>query len=63
VARHDRKRIQCFYGEEEKDSICPSAELAGIEVIKTKGGHHFDGDYRRLAEIILNGAKRRMRGN
>ena len=51
--------IQCFYGEEEKDSFCPALASRGAEVIRTKGKHHFDGDYAHLAQQILAGFKRR----
>ena len=51
--------IQCFYGEEEKDSFCPALASRGAEVIRTKGKHHFDGDYIQLAQQILEGFKRR----
>ena len=55
----DRSELQCFYGEEEDDSICPDPRLAGAEIIETKGGHHFDGDYAALAARIHAGALRR----
>lgn len=55
----DLRRVQCLYGEEEEDSLCPSPELEGIERIRTSGGHHFDGDYEKLARDILAGASRR----
>jgi type IV secretory pathway VirJ component len=29
------------------------------EVVRTEGGHHFDGDYDALAQRILEGARRR----
>ena len=51
--------VQCFYGEEEEDTVCSDPALTGAEVIRTTGGHHFDGDYESLAEKILDGAKRR----
>ncbi|MGK9231740.1 virulence factor family protein [Inquilinus limosus] len=56
----DPARIQCFYGEEEDDTVCPTSALAGAEVIKTTGGHHFDGDYDSLARIIMDGATKRQ---
>jgi type IV secretory pathway VirJ component len=59
LLRIDPARVQCFYGEEEDDSICPDPALAKCEIIKTSGGHHFDGDYAALAEKILVGARRR----
>src|SRR5262245_9512380 len=56
----DLSRVQCFYGEDEDDSLCPEVEPRGAEVIRTTGGHHFDGDYDALARTILDGAKRRQ---
>jgi type IV secretory pathway VirJ component len=47
--------IQCFYGEEEDDPLCARPELEGAGRIKTGGGHHFDGNYERLADAILAG--------
>lgn len=58
----DLTRVQCIYGEDEDDSLCPSSELEGIERIRTSGGHHFDGDYEKLAREILDGAARRSAG-
>jgi type IV secretory pathway VirJ component len=44
----------CFYGEEEAaDSLCPTLDASKFTIIKTKGGHHFDGDYNFLADAIL----------
>jgi type IV secretory pathway VirJ component len=58
LAGIDPGLVQCFYGAEEEDSLCPT--LAGkTEVIRTAGGHHFDGDYARLADDILEGFRRR----
>jgi type IV secretory pathway VirJ component len=51
--------IQCFFGQDEGDSACPTLAKRGVEVIKTTGGHHFDGDYEALARRILAGFKRR----
>ena len=57
--RLDLARVQCFYGEEEEDTLCRAPELAAAERIGTRGGHHFDGDYAKLAQRILDGALRR----
>ncbi|HJT12857.1 MAG TPA: AcvB/VirJ family lysyl-phosphatidylglycerol hydrolase [Dongiaceae bacterium] len=47
----------CFYGEDEAaDSLCPTLDAAKFTIIKTKGGHHFDGDYNFLADTILRTA-------
>ncbi len=56
----DPARVQCFLGvEEEDESGCTDPSLARAEIIKTPGGHHFDGDYRKLARRIIEGAVRR----
>jgi type IV secretory pathway VirJ component len=57
----DRAGVQCFYGEDEDDSICPDPQLAGAEIVKTKGGHHFDGDYAALAQRIFDAAEKRAK--
>lgn len=59
IARLDPGLLQCVYGVEEDDTLCPDPALAGAEVIKTDGGHHFDGNYGALAQRILVGARRR----
>ena len=55
LARLPVHLVQCFYGEEETEAACTAPELAGAEIVATKGGHHFDGDYGRLAEAIARG--------
>lgn len=50
--------IQCFYGVEEEDTACTRPELKGAQLIRTEGGHHFDGNYEALADAILAGASR-----
>jgi type IV secretory pathway VirJ component len=59
LAQLDLSRVQCFYGEEEEQTLCPDPALAQAEIIRTTGGHHFDGDYPALARRILDGAERR----
>jgi type IV secretory pathway VirJ component len=56
VQRFPPRLLQCVYGEEEEDTLCRDPALVGAEIIRTRGGHHFDGDYRALAERILRGA-------
>jgi type IV secretory pathway VirJ component len=46
--------VQCFYGENEKDTLCPALTKTGVEVIRTSGDHHFGGDYNSLEKRILN---------
>ncbi|MEN3952723.1 AcvB/VirJ family lysyl-phosphatidylglycerol hydrolase [Iodidimonas sp. SYSU 1G8] len=59
VRRMKMARVQCIFGAED-ESACADLRKDGAEVIKTSGGHHFDGDYEALAEVILSGLKRRL---
>jgi type IV secretory pathway VirJ component len=53
--------IQCIFGETEKDSVCAQPELdATVNRIELSGGHHFDGDYRHTADLIIAADKIRM---
>ncbi|KWF71172.1 virulence factor family protein [Burkholderia pseudomultivorans] len=45
--------VQCFYGAEEKDTMCPALANSGIDVIRTEGDHHFGHDYIALEKKIL----------
>lgn len=44
--------VLCIYGEEDVQSIC-TRPLDGVHVLELPGGHHFGGNYPRLAELIL----------
>jgi type IV secretory pathway VirJ component len=46
--------VQCFYGSDEKDTLCPALTQTGIAVIRTSGDHHFGGDYNALERRILD---------
>ncbi|MGB8416151.1 virulence factor family protein [Paraburkholderia sp.] len=46
--------VQCFYGEDEKDTLCPALTTTGVEVIRTSGDHHFGRDYDALERRILD---------
>jgi len=59
IAKVPPALVQCFYGIDEDDTMCPELEASGVEQIKTGGGHHFDGDYAALAQRILAGLKQR----
>jgi type IV secretory pathway VirJ component len=50
--------VQCFYGADEKDTLCPALTKTGIEVIRTSGDHHFGGDYNALERRILSAFKK-----
>jgi len=59
IAKVPPALIQCFYGADEDDTMCPALAASGVEQIKTTGGHHFDGDYAKLAKRILDGLRKR----
>jgi type IV secretory pathway VirJ component len=59
LLRLDPRLVQCFYGEEEDESLCRDPALHDMEIVRTEGGHHFGGDYDVLAARILDGARRR----
>jgi len=47
----------CIYGAEETDTLCPKLDPQRVRLVKFQGGHHFGGDYERLAREILDTAK------
>jgi type IV secretory pathway VirJ component len=49
--------VLCVYGADESDSLCPKLDPKKFNIVKLKGGHHFDGDYANLAHQILAAAK------
>jgi type IV secretory pathway VirJ component len=59
LASIDPRMIQCFYGEDETDSVCPQLGGNEAEIIRIGSGHHFGGDYEALAQRILAGLRRR----
>jgi type IV secretory pathway VirJ component len=62
IAHLEPGLVQCFYGEDEEDTLCPELGKSGVEVIARPGGHHFDGNYQLLAQTILGGLERRLAG-
>jgi type IV secretory pathway VirJ component len=54
--------VQCVFGFDEHDSVCAAKELDGIvDRDELHGGHHFDGDYSHIADLIV--AADRSRAN
>lgn len=51
--RLDASDTVCIHGEGEDGSLCPKLAPAHARVLALPGGHHFDGDYARLAKAIL----------
>ncbi|MGU7768551.1 virulence factor family protein [Burkholderia sp. MR1-5-21] len=52
--------VQCFYGEAEKETMCPALASTGVELIKTQGEHHFGRDYIALEKRILAAFRKQM---
>ena len=46
----------CVYGDDDDDSICPQVNPANARVVELSGGHHFGGDYGKLARLIVDRA-------
>lgn len=46
-------RVACIFGDGDKDSPCRSFQSPGLRRIELAGGHHFDGDYARVAGAVL----------
>ena len=61
-ARLPPKLVQCFYGEHEEDTLCPTLTTTGVEVIRTSGDHHFGHDYAALEKRILGALKKQAGG-
>ncbi|HEX3915033.1 MAG TPA: AcvB/VirJ family lysyl-phosphatidylglycerol hydrolase [Steroidobacteraceae bacterium] len=49
--------VLCIYGQDERDSLCPKLDPHRFDIVKLKGGHHFDGNYSGLADRILSAAR------
>ena len=45
-------RALCVYSDDEESS-CPDAASATLRAVSLPGGHHFGGDYDRVAALIL----------
>ena len=58
IAKLRNGKVLCLYGADETDSLCPSLASTQVQAVKVPGGHHFNGDYRHLAELIMAAAGR-----
>ena len=47
------KKILCFCGDQETDSLCHKMDTSLAKIITLKGGHHFGGDYEGITETLL----------
>jgi type IV secretory pathway VirJ component len=48
------KDTLCLYGEDDDESLCPEIGAAHARVLNLSGGHHFGGDYSKLADLIVS---------
>jgi type IV secretory pathway VirJ component len=57
LAKLPAKDVLCLYGEDDDDSICPELKPSQARVQQMPGGHHFDGEYERVARMIIDQAR------
>jgi type IV secretory pathway VirJ component len=53
VARLEATPVLCLRGEDEADSACRLLHGTAVRTVTLPGGHHFGGDYGRIAEALL----------
>ncbi len=51
--------VLCLRGDDEADSACRLLHGAAVRTVTVPGGHHFGGDYERIADVILADLARR----
>lgn len=50
-------KVLCICGEDDDDSLCPVLPQGTAQAILLKGGHHFGGNYREVADLVLRWTK------
>jgi type IV secretory pathway VirJ component len=53
VARIEATPVLCLRGEDETDSACRLLRGGSVRTVTLPGGHHFGGNYERIAEELL----------
>jgi type IV secretory pathway VirJ component len=53
----------CIYGDDDADSLCPRLLPSRVRIVKLPGGHHFNGDYDAVAQVVVEAAAGRARSN
>lgn len=54
VAKLAHQNILCVYGQEDEDALCPQLNPKAFRLVELPGSHHFNGDYDRLAQTLLD---------
>ncbi len=50
-------KITCVYGDKERHDICPDLPDDEVAKVRLPGGHHFNGDYAALGEVVLKASR------
>lgn len=53
IARLKGKKVLCVYGVEDGDDFCKSLPPGTVRPVAMEGGHHFDGRYESIVDLIL----------
>lgn len=61
IAMIPADRVVCVYGEDEDDTACTADVFKNTDIMKLSGGHHFDGNYEALAEILQKKMQSRIK--
>jgi type IV secretory pathway VirJ component len=54
IEKLSASEVLCIYGTDDDESTCSKIDPAHARVLELPGGHHFDGDYGRVASLILD---------
>lgn len=49
----DQRRFVIICGTEDEDAVCPQLDAQHYDMVLLPGGHHFDGEYERLAQTLI----------
>lgn len=61
VAKIDPRLVQCVYGTGDGDAVCSQLKAKGIDVVELPGDHHFNDDYDKVSEVILDALRKRLK--
>ncbi|MDD5307820.1 MAG: hypothetical protein PHU25_10910 [Deltaproteobacteria bacterium] len=53
VSKLRGRPLLCVYGSDEPDTLCKDLDPTRARVVELKGGHHFGGHYKAIADFIL----------